>query len=322
MNNLTLTEATWTVTDGRAGMLNQCLGLAEAVGLPVENKIVHPRLPWTLLPVTAWPWPFMSLAKDSSSLEPPWPRLAIGCGWRSIPFLIEIKRRSRGKTMIVQLQDPRVSPSIFDMVVPPEHDGLSGHNVVPLVGSPNRINAASMQAAAIRWHKLIQACPSPRVAVLVGGRSKTHRFDNRDAAALAEQLRGLLHSGYSLMVTTSRRTGADQTRILRESLNAGHVFMWDGAGDNPLLGMLAHADSILVTSDSTNMMVEAASTGKPVHIIPLEGTSPKFESLTRKLQALGAARMFDGTIKTWTYPPLEETARAAALIREKLLKIQ
>lgn len=319
MNNSTLRDATWIVTDGRPGMLNQCLGLAEAVGLPVESKRVVPRLPWTLLPVTLWPLPFLSLGAASSRFEPPWPRLVIGCGWRSIPFLIEIKRRSGNRTMTVQLQDPRVPTDVFDLVVPPEHDGLVGENVVPIIGSPNRINATSLEAAARRWAELARAYPSPRVTVLVGGRSKSHRFNKPDAEALGEQLRNLLHQGYSLMVTTSRRTGAEQTQVLREALNAKHAFLWDGAGDNPLLGMLAHADAILVTSDSTNMMVEAAGTGKPVHILPLECTNPKFDRLVERLVGLGIGRIFTGRIENWTYHPLNETARIADLIRGKLV---
>ena len=189
MNNPTLKDATWIITDGRAGMLNQCLGLAEAVGLPIESRIVKPVWPWTLLPVTLWPFPFLSLGSDSTRFEPPWPRLAIGCGWRSIPFLIEIKRRSDNRTMTVQLQDPRVPTDVFDLVVPPEHDGLTGDNVVPIIGSPNRINAANLETAARRWQALVQAYPSPRIAVLVGGRSKAHRFTKADAAALGDQLR-------------------------------------------------------------------------------------------------------------------------------------
>jgi len=319
VNNSTLKDATWIVTDGRPGMLNQCLGLAEAVGLPVESKRVVPRLPWTLLPVTFWPFPFMSLGAGSSPLEPPWPRLVVGCGWRSIPFLIEIKRRSGNRTMTVQLQDPRVPTDVFDLVVPPEHDGLAGENVVPIIGSPNRINAASLEAAARRWSDLARAYPSPRVTVLVGGRSKAHRFNKADAEALGEQLRNLLHQGYSLMVTTSRRTGEEQTKILREALNAKHAFIWDGTGDNPLFGMLAHADAILVTSDSTNMMVEAAGTGKPVHILPLECTNPKFDRLVERLVGLGVARIFTGRIENWACQPLNETARIADLIRGKLV---
>lgn len=320
MNNSTPAEITWILTDGRPGMLNQCLGLAEAVGLPIESKIVHPGLPWTLMPVTAWPLPMWSLGAGSASLQPPWPRLAIGCGWRSIPFLMEIKRRSGNRTMTVQLQDPRVRTSAFDLVIAPEHDELAGENVISIIGSTNRISPENLAAAATRWQTLVQAYPSPRIAVLVGGRSKAHRFDKADATALGDQLRNLLHQGYALMVTTSRRTGDEQTRILRESLNAKHAFLWDGTGENPLFGMLAHADAILVTSDSTNMMVEAAGTGKPVHVVQLECHNPKFDRLIQRLQHVGAVRIFDGSIGTWTYEPLRETARVAALIREKLHK--
>jgi mitochondrial fission protein ELM1 len=322
VNNPTLKDATWIITDGRTGMLNQCLGLAEAVGLPIESRIVKPVWPWTLLPVTLWPFPFLSLANDSTRFEPPWPRLAIGCGWRSIPFLIEIKRRSDNRTMTVQLQDPRVPTDVFDLVVPPEHDGLTGDNVVPIIGSPNRINAANLETAARRWQALVQAYPSPRIAVLVGGRSKAHRFTKADAAALGDQLRDLLHQGFSLMVTTSRRTGEEQTQILRDALNAKHAFLWDGKGDNPLLGMLAHADAILVTSDSTNMMVEAAGTGKPVHILKLASSNPKFDRLVDKLTEMGVARLFKGRIENWTYDPLNETARIADLIRGKLVNFR
>jgi len=86
-------DVCWVISDGRAGILSQCLGLAEAVGLPIEVKTVHPRWPWTWLPVTAWPNPFASLGADSTRFEPPWPRLVIANGWRAIPFAIEIKRR-------------------------------------------------------------------------------------------------------------------------------------------------------------------------------------------------------------------------------------
>lgn len=320
MNEIPLKNATWIVTDGRIGMVNQCQGLADAVGLPVEAKRVLPRFPWTALPVTSWPAPFLSLKPGSSSFEPPWPRLVIGCGWRSIPFVIEVKRRSGGRTFAVQLQDPKVPPEIFDLVVPPEHDELEGANVVPIIGSPNGITAMRLGDAARKWHSFFLSYPSPRIAVLIGGKSKSHRFDKTDALALADQLRALLHEGYALMVTTSRRTGEEQSRILRESLQARNAFIWDGQGENPYMGMLALADAILVTSDSTNMMVEAASSGKPVHVVPLECSNPKFDRLVARLVDHGAARRFTGKIETWTYQPLNETARVGELIRRKLSK--
>ena len=236
----------------------------------------------------------------------------------AIEYLDEVKRRTDGKALAVQLQDPRVPTELFDMVVPPEHDELEGANVVPIIGSPNIITPERLAEAGARWQSFFQSYPSPRVAVLIGGKSKAHRFEPADAQLLADQLRALSHQGYSLFVTASRRTGEAQMKILQESLTAGTTYLWDGTGDNPYLGMLALADAILVTSDSTNMMVEAAGTGKPVHIVQLMCTNPKFGNLIERLSKLGIARRFDGSIAHWTYEPLHETARVASIIRRKL----
>ena len=53
----------------------------------------------------------------------------------SIPFALGMRAWSRGRTFVVQLQDPRVNPREFDVVVPPIHDGLEGANVLPIVGA-------------------------------------------------------------------------------------------------------------------------------------------------------------------------------------------
>jgi mitochondrial fission protein ELM1 len=306
----------WVISDGRAGIVNQCLGLAEAVGLPIEVKTVHPRWPWTWLPLTAWPNPFASLADGSARFEPPWPRLTIGCGWRSIPVVLEIKRRSQGHTFTVQLQDPRIAPSHFDLVVPPEHDQVSGANVITTLGSPNRISKQKLDAAAAAWRARFEALPAPRVGVLIGGTSKAHRFSESDAAQLAAQLKALT-KGASLIVTPSRRTGEAQTKIIAGTLAGTRAFVWDGSGDNPYFAILALCDAFLVTSDSTNLLTEAASTGKPVHIVDLPGGHAKFARLHQSLIERGIARRFTGQIENWTYQPLNETARVAAEIKQR-----
>ena len=45
----------WVLTPGHAGMENQAIALAEAVGLPHTVKRLHPRPPWTWLPFLRWP---------------------------------------------------------------------------------------------------------------------------------------------------------------------------------------------------------------------------------------------------------------------------
>jgi hypothetical protein len=318
VNDRAVDNVSWVITDGRAGLLNQARGLAEAIGLPVEVKTVHPRLPWTLLPVTRWPWPLAALGANSARIAAPWPRVAIGCGWRSIPFVLAVKRLSGGRTFAVQLQHPRVDPKRFDLVVPPLHDNLDGPNVVPIVGSPNGVTRAKLGDAAASWSGHFAALPRPRVAVLIGGASKSHRFAPEDARALAEKLKELCAQNFGLMVTTSRRTGDAQTRIIVDALTHAHAIVWSGVGENPYLGMLALADAILVTADSTNMAVEAAATGKPVYIVDIPGGAVKFERLHRDLQERGIARPFVGKIEHWTYPPLNETERVARLIRQKI----
>lgn len=311
-------NVTWAITDGRAGILNQARGLAEAVGLSVEVKTVHPRLPWTLLPVTRWPAPFAALGSGSAKFEPPWPRVAIGCGWRSIPYMLAVKRRSGGKTFTVQLQHPRVDPALFDLVVPPEHDNLSGANVVPIVGSPNGVTRTRLDAAAKKWSATFVHLPHPRVAALIGGSSKSHSFSEDDAGRLANALKDLATNGMGVMATTSRRTGEAQRKIIRETLAGANAYVFSGDGENPYTGLLALADAILVTSDSTNMALEAAATGKPVYIVDIPGGGAKFDQLHETLRNRGIARKFAGKIEPWTYEPLNETARVAELIRRRI----
>lgn len=318
MNDAAVENVTWAITDGRAGILNQARGLAEAVGLPVEVKTVHPHLPWTLLPVTRWPAPFLGLGPGSATFAPPWPRVAIGCGWRSIPYVLAVKRLSAGRTFTVQLQHPRVDPALFDLVVPPQHDNLTGANVEPIIGSPNGVTRARLDAAAKKWSATFEHLPRPRVAVLVGGASKSHSFSEDDARRFANSLKDLTTQNIGVMVTTSRRTGDAQTKIIRDTLTGANAYVFDGGGENPYAGLLALADAILVTSESTNMAVEAAATGKPVYIVDIPGGGAKFDRLHETLRNRGIARIFAGKIEHWTYEPLNETARVAELIRRRI----
>jgi hypothetical protein len=77
---------------------------------------------------------------------------------------------------------------------------------------------------------------------------------------------------------------------------------------------LSAADYILVTEDSTNMATEAASTGKPVFILKMDGQSMKMRRFHEDLEARGAARPFGRAFYRWSYEPLAETERAAAEI--------
>ena len=305
----------WAVSDGRAGIENQVLGLAEAVARLTPAEVAPKRLAYKPL-FDRWPnalrlWPDGMLAEGSDRLTPPWPDLMIAAGRASLPFSTRMKRRSRGRTFVVQVQDPRADLSVFDLVVPPRHDGLEGANVFPITGSPNRISPERLAEAAAGFAGRLEPLPSPRVAVLIGGASKAYVFSRDRADALAAEIaEAVSAAGGSVMVTFSRRTPAEVRAAMTARLGGVPGWIWDGEGENPYFAFLA-ADYILVTEDSTNMATEAAATGKPVFVLKMEGHSHKFRLFHETLERHGAARPFGGGFHGWTYAPLQETDRAA-----------
>jgi hypothetical protein len=307
---------TWVITEGAAGMENQALGLAERLSLPVSVKRVRLKAPWRWLAPWSAGSPFSHQMAESSPLSPPWPRLVIGCGRQSIPFVTAIRQSSGGRTIAVQCQNPRANPAKFDLVIPPEHDGLSGPNVFPILGSPNRITQASLMQARAKFASLFEPLHAPRIAVLVGGRSKAYPFSSDEAAQLASALEALSRD-CGLMVTASRRTTDESRKRIANAVGPGGFF-WDGDGENPYQGILAWADAFVVTADSVNLACEAAATGKPVHIFPLEGGSKKFRKFHDSLAQRGITRPFTGKIEQWSYTPLDETGRAAKQIQSLL----
>ena len=270
----------------------------------------------------AWPHgsgsPFNHQKAGANRLEPPWPRLFIGCGRQSIAFSLGVKHASGGRTITVQCQNPRIDVKNFDLVIPPDHDEISGPHIFPIIGSPNRISPKRLAEAHNEFAGLFSPLRSPRVAVLIGGTSKTHgRLGSAEAHELARALKQIAANA-SLMITPSRRTSVEIISILRAELAGANYYFWDGAEANPYLGLFAWADAILVTADSINMACEAGSTGKPVHIFMLLGSTEKSRRFQQSLIARGVARPFKGAIEQWTYPPLDETGRAAEEIKRLL----
>ena len=266
------------------------------------------RLPTRLVPAAPW-----VLAARSDALAPPWPDVWIGCGRAAIPFAIALRRRSRGRTLVVQVQDPRRPARLFDLVVPPSHDRLAGPGVFPILGAPHRVTPARLAAERARFAGRLDALPRPLTAVLVGGRSKAFDLPPDHAAALAEAVEAVLDAeGGAVLLTFSRRTPAAAAALIRGRLAGRPGWIWDGEGDNPYFAFLAAADRFLVTADSINMVAEAASTGRPVQIVPVAGRQARKDRFHADLLARGVARPWRGAPEHWTYAPLRETERAAA----------
>jgi len=175
-----------------------------------------------------------------------------------------------------------------------------------------------LDAGRARFAPLFSALPRPLVGVLIGGSNRVYRLTPAVAASLGRQLAALAAQGFGIAITPSRRTSGAALKALTESLRGVPHYTWSGTGENPYLGLLAHADALVVTGDSVNMVSEAAATGKPVHLVALEGGSPKFRRFHELFQRAGIARLFTGKIERWSYQPPDDTERAAAEIRRRM----
>jgi len=305
----------WVLHDGKAGMRSQALGLAEATGLRVVEKTLDIRPPWSVLPPQLWLLPRYAASRSKAQLAPPWPDLVIGCGRNTVIPALAIRRASGRRSFLAQVQDPHLRRSEFDLLIVPEHDRLRGLRVIVSRGAMHRVTPARLAAERRRFAALT-ALPRPMLAVLLGGSNKAYRLTIHRLGEIADAIAAVLRaSGGSALVTPSRRTGAEGLKLVQDRLAGLPAAIWDGAGDNPYFAYLSLADAFLVTADSVSMISEAAATGKPVHILELDGGNAKFARFHQLMRQAGITRPFAGRLESWSYPIPDDTARAGSVLR-------
>ncbi len=305
----------WIVTDGKAGDENQCVGIAETLGLAYEIRRVPARGPfgWTA------PWgpidPRQGPYRRSGALAGPYPDILIASGRRAVPYLRAMRRAAPGRTFTAFLKDPRTGHDSADFIWVPDYDDLRGPNVFTTLTAPHLVTAGRIGAARARPDPRLTALEGPRVAVLIGGDSRHLSYRTLDMVRLVDDLRRLA-GGCRLMVTVSRRTPDPLRDAIRKLVAETGGFLWDGTGDNPYVAMLALADAVVVTSDSANMVSEAVSTGAPVLLFDLPNTYIRHRRMFAGLAMAGALRPFTGRLEALAYKPIDATpVIAAALAR-------
>lgn len=308
----------WTLADGRAGNQRQALALAAALGHGASRHwTLEARAPWRWVAPRAWPFSSQAFGADfANALRSP-PHLAIGCGRRAA--LATRLLRERG-SKVVQILDPRIDPRHWDLVVAPEHDGLRGDNVVTLLGSLHPVDDLWLMQGRDDFPLLAQR-PRPRVALLIGGPSPHWPLADDAFVARLSAIAASVHAqGGSLLATASRRTPDAWRNALRAAVAQGPGVCWIDAsdGDNPYPGLLGWADRIVATADSVNMLSEACATFAPVFALGGERLDGRPRAFLERLRELGRVRDVDAELEPFAVEPLRETARVAAIVRERL----
>jgi mitochondrial fission protein ELM1 len=236
----------WVLADDRPGNVSQALGVAEALDLPFTVKTIRYNALGKLhnalrsasrVGLEHW-------SRKAIEVKPP-PTLVIAAGRRTAPLARWLKRRYGSR--LVQLMDPGwPGRARFDLIAAPLHDDLpAAANVIRTRGACHRATPALLAAEAARWKDRLPDLPRPWTLVSVGGSTATRRFGQADARALIGACRDLPGS---LLVVTSRRTGAEALSALAESLpDNGWLCGWQDRAESPYLALLALADQVVVT---------------------------------------------------------------------------
>ncbi|MGD9638454.1 MAG: mitochondrial fission ELM1 family protein [Alphaproteobacteria bacterium] len=320
MNN---NKKIWVLADDRIGNVNQALGVAEAVGWDFSvinityNSLI--KLPNFIIGAT-------TLGVNKSGLKDikePWPDVVISAGRRSSNLARYIKKQSSKKTVLVQIMYPGLwKNSDFDLIVVPNHDGIrDAANIMKITGSPHRINKMRLEKEKLKWEESFSELPRPYTVLLVGGKTKNKPFTVEMAADLAEKANHITENG-SLLITTSRRTGDEQTKALLENIRVpANIYQWSDKTENPYFGYLALADKIIVTGDSVSMCTEACSIDVPVYIYaPDDFAAPKHQRLHKELCEKGYAQMLNDnsdaffTKKVYANPANEIAKKIAEMV--------
>lgn len=310
----------WVLADDRAGNVSQALGVAEALALPFAVKTIRYDR-WAKLPNLLRGAGLIGIEAESrTALVPPWPQMVVAAGRRTAPVARWIKRQCGAR--LVQIMDPGgPGRDDFDLIAIPAHDRpRPAANVLEIIGAPHRVGPARLTEEAKRWEPAFAALPRPWIAVIVGGATRQRPFPVDMAEDLGRRVAALAAAAHgSVLLTTSRRTGAAQSQALAATLPEPRwLHLYGQPGDNPYFGFLALADAVIVTGDSVSMCCEACAAPAPVFIWSPPGwVAPKHERLHTLLYQRGLARPLESVadLSPWDRPRLDAAGDIAAALR-------
>ena len=305
------------LTEGMHGMISQVEGMAKALNTEYSHKIVRLSFPWNLIPPKFTPISDIVLKDKIYITDNEIPDLIISCGRKSVIPSILLKRKNL-KIFTIHIQDPKVSLKNFDAIVAPEHDNLKGDNIYNSKGAIHYIteqeisNASQYLADKIKNEKI--------VSLILGGPNKYYSFNFDQIINIFSQIKSIFVSnGYKVIIIPSMRTPkAIIDLAIKEMGSSGHVV--NKVDKQAYLSAYALANYVIVTCDSTSMISEAATSGKPIFVAHMKAkrNNYRFNRFYELFKQMGITRNLGEKVETWTYKKHNEAQRIALELKNKI----
>jgi len=307
------------LTEGMHGMISQVEGMAKALNVEYSHKIVRLSFPWNFIPPKFTPVSQIVLKDKIYITESEIPDIIISCGRKSVIPSIFLKKKN-SKIFTIHIQDPKVNFKNFDAIVAPQHDNLKGDNIYTSKGAIHYITEPEISKAKQYLFEKIKG--EKIVSLILGGPNKYYSFDSDQIINIFNQIKSIFVSnGYKVIVIPSMRTPKEAIDLaISEMSSCGHVV--NKVDKQAYLSAYALANYVIVTCDSTSMISEAATSGKPIFVAHMKAkrNNYRFKRFFELFKQIGITRNLGEKIENWTYKKHNEALRIANELKNKINK--
>jgi len=305
------------LTQGMHGMISQVEGMAKALNADFSHKIVRLNFPWNLIPPKFTPISAVVLKDKTYMIEDEIPDLVISCGRKSVVPSILLKKKNP-KIFTIHIQDPKVNLKNFDVIVAPEHDNLNGDNVYSSKGAIHYITETEIEKA--KPYLMGKINSQKVVSLILGGPNKYYSFDDSQLIKIFNKIKSnFVSEGYKVIIIPSMRTPKASIELAKKEMNScGHIV--NSVDKQAYLSAYALANYVVVTCDSTSMISEAATSGKPIFVAHMKAkkNNYRFKRFFDLFKKIGITRDLGEKIEIWTYKKHNEAERIATIIKDKI----
>ena len=296
-------------------MISQVEGLAKALDLDFFHERVELNSFWNFIPPNFTP---VSKLVFRNKVEREFD-IIISCGRKSVIPSIYLKKNSKKNIINIHIQNPKVSLDNFDYIVSPEHDNLSGSNVINSKGAIHYLTLSEINEEKSYLENKLEK-NKDILTLILGGPTKYYDYSNENIIRIFSNInKHLIENNLQLIIIPSNRTPKETIVFAKEYFNRSRIII-DNIDKKAYLSSLALAKYIVVTCDSSSMISEAALTGKPIYVamIPPMKNDKRFIKFRSLFKDLNIIKELGEDLTSWSYESLNETQRVASIIKEKL----